>query len=112
MHFQLGISGVLLLVHPCPGNAHLSRSWDSTKKHRNFCPQRSVEMNTLDAWEFFSLEKRHKGQVRTCFALETLLNHSESLNGEGKLLQELSSLQESKVLREQHFPKKSGSASP
>lgn len=70
MYFKLEISGVLLLVHLSPRNAHLSWSWDSTKKHRNFCPQRSVEMNTLDAWEFFSLEKRHKEQVR---------NHSDSL---------------------------------
>jgi hypothetical protein len=31
-------------------------NWDSTKKHKNFCPHRSDVINTFEACEFFSLK--------------------------------------------------------
>ena len=34
-------------------------SWDSTKKHKNFCPHKSDVMNTFEACEFFSLQQIH-----------------------------------------------------
>lgn len=34
---------------------YLSWCWDSTRKHRNFCPHKSVVINTFVAWEFFAL---------------------------------------------------------